>query len=195
MNVCNKCLKEGNPVVEALGEGFQTIMIRTYKPAAFGKQFLLFPTSFYKKLKIELTFKDEFIDFVNDNIMPIQEESKTEIKYYATVEYVIEKKDIPISYFNDFHIWTDMHVYDYIGDKPLYIWLLRVYKIKSVKVSNVNGMIYSNLKENISLDSLRPVISDEEFRHIKEKLIFTEYNKLLNDKLDKILENQKKYME
>ena len=195
MNVCNKCLKVGNPIVEALGAGIQTVMIRTYKPSPVGKQFVLFPTSFYKNLKTDYVFKDEFLDFVNNNIIPYNEDSMTEIKYYATVEYVIEDKNIPLSYLNDFHVWTDMHVYDYLGEKPIFIWLLRVYKLKKpVFRGNAKGNVYANLKEGISLDGIKPVISDDEFKEIKEKFVFVEYNKLLNDKLDKILDNQEKYM-
>lgn len=191
----NKCLKEGNPIVEALGNGLQMIMIKTDKPEPMGKDFLLFPTPFNNHLNNGLTFKEEYLDFVSENIEPTKSVAKTEVKYFATVEYVIEDKNIPISYFDDFHIWTDMHIYDYLGDKPVYIWLLRVYKLKGKHfVSSVDGITYGNLKEQISLDQMRPVISDDEFNDIKEKFVSIEYNKLLDDKLNKILENQEKIL-
>ena len=61
--------------------------------------------------------------------MPKGEDGTYEIRYYATVEGVIEKPSTRIGAFNKFHIWTRDHVKDYLGRKPAQIWILRVYKL------------------------------------------------------------------
>lgn len=190
-----KCIKDGNPIVEALGKGLQTVFIRTYKPASVGRSFLFFPTSFYKKLNVNSTFKPEYNDFVMENIEPNKSDGLVDIKYFANVEYVIEDKNINLNDFDNYHIWNEKHVTKYIGDKNAYIWLLRVYKLKGPNlVHNAVGNVYANVEEPISLDSMKPVISDKDFAKIKKDFILTEYNKLLNDKLNKILDNQEKIL-
>ncbi|MGZ7136043.1 MAG: DUF1802 family protein [Methanobacterium sp.] len=41
MKTINKCLKEWNAIIEALGQGKQSILIRYYK--TYIKEFLLYP--------------------------------------------------------------------------------------------------------------------------------------------------------
>lgn len=197
MNTIKKCLKEGNPIVEALGNGIQSIIFKTFKPSPVGKQFLLFPTALYNNSGIEDTFKIDYQDFAKDTHELITIDNKTSIKYYATVEYVIEDSKIPLKYLNDFHILKESQLKKTINKKSLNIWLLRVYELKeSYLVPKVKGGMYGNLKDKIPLNALTPVISDEDFIKIKEKLITIEYNEFNNrnnyidNKLDEILENQ-----
>ena len=53
MESTNKCLKEWNATIEALGQKKQSILIRTYKTNL--KEFLLYPTVSY-------ALKDDYID-------------------------------------------------------------------------------------------------------------------------------------
>ncbi len=48
------------------------------------------------------SFQDK--EFVKDNLLPSGEDRTYEVKYYATVEEVIEKPSTRIGAFNKFHI-------------------------------------------------------------------------------------------
>ncbi|WP_369829822.1 DUF1802 family protein [Methanobrevibacter sp. 87.7] len=94
-----------------------------------------------------------------------------EVKYYAKVEQVIEKSSSRIGTFNKYHIWTKNHVKDYLGKKHAFIWVLRVYKLeKPLMLGRTRGMLYANVDEEVSLDNIKPVLSDKEFNKIKEEL-------------------------
>lgn len=163
MNEINKCLKEWNANIEALGRGKQTIVIRTYKTNL--QEFLLYPTFSY-------TLKDDYLEsfqwkyrsFVAGNPLPRKEEGKTEIKYYARLENIIEKLSLKIGDLKNFYIWTPEHVKSYLKGRKAQIWALRVYELeKPVMVKNLRGASpYGNLKEEIALEG-KPVLSDDHF--------------------------------
>ena len=88
MTEITKCLNEWNATIEALGQGKQTILIRKYGTTL--KEFLLYPTvSYALKDNVLDSFQDT--DFAKDNLLPAGEDGTYEIKYYGTVEGVIEK--------------------------------------------------------------------------------------------------------
>lgn len=90
MKTINKCLKEWNATVEALGQGKQTVLIRTYKTNL--KEFLLYPTvSYANKDNYLESFQKRHQSFVEENAIPKKEDDKVEIKYYATLEKIAEK--------------------------------------------------------------------------------------------------------
>ena len=163
-----KCLNEWNATIEALGQGKQTILIRKYGTTL--KEFLLYPTvSYALKDNILNSFQDP--DFAKDNLLPTGKNGTYEIKYYATVEGVIEKPSSRIGAFNKFHIWTRDHVKDYLGRKPAQIWILRVYELNEPQMLKRNrGMRYANVNRQVKLDG-KPVISDKEFDKLKEEIL------------------------
>lgn len=171
MNEITKCLNEWNATIEALGQGKQTILIRKYNTTL--NEFLLYPTvSYAKKDNFLDSFQEDEKSFAKKNALPKQEEDKIEIKYYAKVEEIIEKPSTRIGTFNDFHIWTRNHVKSYLGKKPAYIWLLRVYELNEpVMLSRTRGMLYANVSEQVSLDGIKPILSDEQFNKIKNEIL------------------------
>ena len=112
MNEITKCLNEWNATIEALGQGKQSILIRKYGTTL--KEFLLYPTIKYANKDNVL---DPFSDkkFAESNLLPKGGNGAYEVKYYATVEEVIDKPSTRIGAFNKFHIWTRAHVKDYLG--------------------------------------------------------------------------------
>ena len=103
MEKTNKSLKEWNAIVEALGQGIQSIIIR--KNPTHAKGFLLYPTfSYTLKEDFLNNFKEEFQEFVKENAY-LTKAGKTEIKYFAKVEKVIEKSPSQISSFDKYHVW------------------------------------------------------------------------------------------
>ena len=161
-----KCLNEWNATIEALGQGKQSILIRKYGTNV--NEFLLFPTiSYALKDDYLKSFQEPYLDFVKENSLPNKKDSKFEVKYYAKVEKVVEKPPTRIGSLNDYHIWTRDHVKSYLGNSKAQIWILRVYKLEEPKfLQRTRGMRYANVNEEISLDNLKPVLSDSEFEKI-----------------------------
>ena len=172
MSETTKCLNEWNATIEALGQGKQTILIRKYNTTL--KEFLFFPTTSYAtKDDVLDSFQDDCKNFVKDNLLPEGENRTYEIKYYATVEEVIDKPSSRIGTFNKFHIWTRDHVKDYLGRKEAKIWILRVYKLDEPQMlKRSNGMLYANVDKSVKLEG-KPVIPDEEFNKLKEEILNT----------------------
>ena len=172
MSEITKCLNEWNATLEALGQGKQTILIRKYGTTL--NEFLLYPTiSYANKDDVLDSFQDDCKNFVKTNLLPAGENRKYEVKYYATVEEVIEKASTRIGAFNKFHIWTRDHVKNYLGRKEAKIWILRVYKLdKPQMLKRSNGMLYANVDKPVKLEG-KPVLSDAEFDKLKEKILNT----------------------
>lgn len=170
MTEITKCLNEWNATIEALGQGKQTILIRKYGTTL--KEFLLYPTvSYALKDDVLNSFQDQ--KFAKDNLLPAGEDGAYEVKYYATVEGVVEKPSSRIGSFNQFHIWTRDHVKDYLGRKPAQIWILRVYELDESQMLKRNrGMRYANVDCPVKLEG-KPVISDAEFEKLKEEILNT----------------------
>jgi len=166
MESTNKCLKEWNATIEALGHGKQTILIQNYKTNV--KNFLLYPTVSYASKDDYLdSFQSKHHKFVEKNSLPEKNDDKVLIKYYATVEEIIEN---PISRIPSAknYIWTRDHVKNYITGKTAFIWVLRVYKLKKPYWAEPTpGAIrYANLKKEISLDGIEPVYVESKFSKI-----------------------------
>lgn len=170
MKLTHKCLKEWNATIEALGQGKQTILIRNYKTNV--TEFLLYPTVSYALKEDYLdSFQGKYQDFVQSNSLPDKNGDKVLIKYFASMEKIVEK---PVSRIpSDKHyIWNRDHVKNYMTGKTAYIWVLRVYKLKEPYWAEPTpGAIrYANLKEEVSLEGMEPVLSDSKFKTIIKQL-------------------------
>lgn len=170
METITKCLNEWNATLEALGQGKQTILIRKYNTSV--DKFLLYPTTSYtNKDDFLKSFKKEYQAFAQKNALPKEDGSKKEVKYFATVEKIIEKTSSRIGTLNKFHIWTNDHVKSYIGSGEAYVWVLRVYELeKPVLVDRTKGLLYANTLEKVSLEGIKPVLTDAEFSKIVSKI-------------------------
>ena len=165
-----KCINELNATIEALGQGKQSILIRKYGTSI--NEFLLYPTTSYaNKDDVLDSFQDK--EFVKNNLLPTGENRTYEVKYYATVEEVIDKPSSRIGAFNKFHIWTRDHVKDYLGRKEAKIWVLRVYELDEHQMlKRSNGMLYANVNKPVKLEG-EPVIPDKEFNKLKQEILNT----------------------
>lgn len=170
MKSTHKCLKEWNATIEALGQGKQSILIRNYKTNV--TEFLLYPTVNYvlKDNYLE-SFQEDYHDFVQSNSLPEKKGDKVLIKYFASVEQIVEK---PVSRIpsGKHYIWTRDHVKNYMTGKTAYIWILRVYKLKEPYWAEPTpGAIrYANLKEEVSLEGMESVLTDSQFNNTVNKL-------------------------
>jgi restriction system protein len=163
MESTNKCLKEWNAIIEALGQGKQAILIRNYKTNV--TDFLLYPTVSYASKDDYLdNFQVNYHDFVENNVLPEKQSNKVLIKYYATIEKITEK---PVSWIPSakYYIWTRDHVKSYMTGSTAFIWILRVYRLKEPYWAEpTTGAIkFANLKSEVSLEGMEPVLSDNVF--------------------------------
>lgn len=161
-----KCLNEWNATIEALGQGKQTILIRKYNTK--NNLFFLYPTKSYINNEDYInSFKSKYYEFVRDNLIPKTEGDKKEVKYFATMEKIIEKSYNRVGTFNKNHIWTNEHVKSYLNhDKP-YIWILRVYKLKEpIMAKRTRGLRFANLLNEINVEEAKPILSDNKFLKI-----------------------------
>ena len=165
-----KCLNEWNATVEALGQGKQSILIRKYRTNL--QEFILYPTvSYALKNNYLSSFKEEYKSFAVENAFPVSEGKKMEIKYYAKLESILEKPKNRIGRLLKYHIWTNEHVKSYLGTQKGYVWILRVYELnKPVMVERTRGMKYANLLKEVSIDKIKPVLSDSEFDAIVQEI-------------------------
>lgn len=167
----SKCLKEWNATIEALGQGKQTILIRHYGTTADG--FLLYPTvSYALKDGFLEEFQAKYQSFVENNALPDKEGDKVALKYYAQVERVIEKPSSRIGSLKNEYIWTSEHVKNYLKNKKAQIWVLRVFKLKKPYMAppTPGAIKYANLKDEVSLDGMVPVLGDKEFLKIVSEI-------------------------
>lgn len=162
----HKCLKEWNATIEALGQGKQIMLIRNYKTNCL--EFLLYPTVSYSlKDNYQNSFQSKYQDFVEKNTLPEKKGDKVLIKYFATLERIIEK---PLSRIpsDKYYIWTKDHVKNYMSGKTAFIWIIRVYKLKNPYWTEPTpGAIrYANLKNEVPLEGMEPVLSNSKFEEI-----------------------------
>lgn len=166
MEECKKAFKEWNAVIEALGQGKQSILIRKY--ATTNKEFLLYPTvSYTAKDNYLQMFKEEYKSFVEKNALPNKKNEKVEVKFFSKVEQILERSPQRIGSLNKFHIWSKDHVKSYLSNQKAFIWILRTYELKEPFYAEQNrGMLFGNLKKGASLEGMKPVITDDEFDKI-----------------------------
>ena len=153
-----------------MGKGKQTILIRNYKTNING--FLLYPTvSYAKKDKYLDSFQTKHQDFVKKNASPKKETDKVLIKYFATLNKILEK---PVSRIpsDNHYIWTKNHVKSYMKSKTAFVWILRVYSLKEPYWAEPTpfAIKYANLKEEVSLDGIEPVLNDSQFNKLVDRV-------------------------
>jgi len=123
------------------------------------------------KMENEIQIENEGIVtqlFVEENALPVKQGNKVAIKYYATVEKIVEKTPSAIIKLQKNYIWAAEHVRNYLKGKKPQVWVLRVYQLKEPYMAEPTpGAIkYANLKEEVSLEAIEPVLNDSKFKMI-----------------------------
>lgn len=172
MTYVSSCLNEWNVNVEALGKGKQTVLIKKYNTSKHS--FLLYPTAAYaKNVNVLDNFKDECLDFASDFLVPPEDDDgRFEVRYYARVVDVIKVPFSKLSGFSDFHIYSDDYVNSFEGSKNIWIWILRIYRLKNPDfMGKSRGARYSTVDCEVSVDDLDPIISEDYFDYIYDSLL------------------------
>ena len=159
----DKALKEWGTVVEALGNGIQTLLIRRRRPAH--NEFFLYPTYGIKQTR--KCFQKQFHD-IYDKAMSSKLKGKVEIKCYSQVEEIIEVNDLQrLVDLSDHYIWTSSHVEEHFKESKknkVYVVILRTFNLPEPKIVDVFlGLSWVNLPEPISTVNCVPVLTDADF--------------------------------
>jgi len=196
-------LKEWAIVCKALEDGKQILLLRKGGIMEFRKgfeikhyEFFLYPTYEHQsKESIKDEYKEELETLLSsryDNNKKynknIQNMNKNTINLYAKVKDIIEISDKTIlSKLQNYHIWNQEYVIsrmNYNPSKPLYMLLLRIYKLKDPLVIDVKDE-WSGCKSwlDIDIEKKWENFDSEQYsgKHImKEKI--TENNTVNNKK-------------
>ena len=90
-----------------------------------------------------------------------------ELRYYAEVVkcYRIRPDPSALKALKRMYIWTPEHVVKRFAPRiNAYVWLMRVFRMKSSTFTTpLHGMIYAMLKESVSTDSAKSVVSEKHF--------------------------------
>lgn len=128
----------------------------------------MYPTLTYALKKDYIkSFQGKYRKFVEQNSFPDKKGNKILIKYYVCIEKIMEKsisKILPDKYY----IWTIDHVKNYISSENAFIWVLRVYKLNEPHWAEpTRGAVrFANLKSEVSLEGMKPLLSDAEFSEV-----------------------------
>jgi len=171
-----KVLKEWSAVVDALGSGFQVILLRKNSPVH--REFFLYPTYGYalKKDFVSRLFQEKHQSHVLESVKA-KPRGETAISYYAVVDEVIRVGKGELEKLNNLlqhHIWSTDHVVKYFSDSKLeaaYIWVIKIYRLpepKLIKDLGRGAMTYADLSKPIPTSGAVPVLGDRELNSIVE---------------------------
>lgn len=178
----NNCMNEWNVLIEALGQGKQSVLFKKYKSKQ--DNFLLYPTITYANKKHTLNgFKQKHEEFVKDNLYPTREDKKYEVKYYAEVKDIINIPFIKLINYNYLSIVTTRFIAQELSQNNIYLWLLRVYKLdQPLMLERSPGKLYSHIKDcKIDVENLEPVLSDKEFERIERLIRLAKSGEMVNE--------------
>ena len=171
---CSAALKEWSVVVRALGEGRQLLLFRKGGIREIGKdfsveekEFFLFPTFEHQHPE---GVREEFIPWLEG--LPQKTPQTLPIEIYVTVEKVFHLKDPQmVKPLAPYHIYSEKQVlerFQYKPAKPLYVLLLRVFRIPTISIANLPSYAgcrsWVPLENPLSTVEAQPVLSDTVFR-------------------------------
>ena len=171
-SMCMISVTDANPVIEALGCGMQSILVRKSHPPS--EKFILFPSTFQESFeKSARFFKNKQYEFVKDNYHPKMEGEYSEVKYYAEVVDVIENPPGGISDFRSFQLYTSLYFDKYLNDDNCVIWILRVYKLpNSMFLLRQENSVH--LMRGVNLEG-EPVLDNLNFFKLKAEIMDTKW--------------------
>lgn len=179
-------LKEWSAVVDALGSGTQSIIVRTYKPS--DKSFLLYPTfSFYannasRPENLEKVIQKQYLEAAIKSGQKTTDLARYEylvkMTHFATVTETFPLTTTQqIDALEKFSIWTKDHLRAYAQSsksKKCYVWLLRVYELPEPltvgRIAQGGPPNYYVPPRNIEIDELKPILAEPEYERIASKI-------------------------
>lgn len=174
--------KEWSAVVDALGQGIQSVMMRTYKPRY--SPFLLYPTFSYGTTSgAEQKFQQRYRQFANQSVEQTRkmahEELLVQISYFAYVDQVIEVPKTKWKILEPYFMWSTDHILSYVNKPPGtlkgYLWILRVFELpkpcKFGRLSQGGPPAEYRHCEPVSIRDSKPILTDEQFATLKAEIV------------------------
>jgi len=175
-------LREWSGVVEALGNGDQTVMVRGY-PARY-PAFFLYPTfSYYTSTKAKPEsfnekFQPKYLKLARESAedtRKLADSLLVHFKYYAEVDEVIPIEESKTwDRLEPYFIWSTEHVKGY-ATTSTFLWILRVHRLPETIVIGRNAgggpPTFYKHSEEISTDGSRPVLVDSEYAKLKSGIL------------------------
>ena len=175
-------LKEWAVVVEALGSGRQSILLRKGGIVEGRRGFEVRHTSFL----LFPTFEHQHASFVRDEeagllarAEQVQQPGQLRIELYAEVVDVFTAPADPavLTAATDLHIWNERYIaqrYEYRPDLPLYMLVLRARRLPApvllpVRPSYAGCKSWVNLTEDVDVEGAAPVLADTTFTAVRER--------------------------
>ena len=177
---CQVALKEWSVVVRALGEGRQLLLFRKGGIREKGREFTVeeqefffFPTYEHQH---EEGLREEFRPWLSG--LPKKTPETLPIEFYATVEKVLHLSSPEIAKsLNSYHIYSEKQILDrfqYKPTKPLYLLLLRIFRIPQVSLPNLPAYAgcrsWVPLESPLSTANAVPILSEDAFTEKKENI-------------------------
>lgn len=179
-------IKEWCSVIEALGSGKQTILIRKRPPIY--PDILLFPTFNYYQKNVNLPevfdamFQPSFAagarTCAQKTMKQAHEDMLADINYWAHVDQIVEVTDKKaLERLKKHYIWSPQHVTAYADSANggiLHVMILRVNKLPQTTLAARTGGGLPDLYkhyEKVKLDGSKPVMSDAEFAQTKQDIL------------------------
>ena len=173
-NRCSTALKEWAVVVKALTEGRQLLLLRKGGIREVGKdfsveenEFFLFPTFEHQHPE---GVREEFRPWLQG--LPARTPQMLSIETFVTVEKVFHLKDPEAAQeLRPYHIYSEDQIlerFQYKPTKPLYVLMLRVFRIPTVSIANLPSYAgcrsWVPLEKPLSTAGAEPVLYDSAFR-------------------------------
>lgn len=174
-------LKEWAVVCEALELGKQIVLLRkggisesSGKFELEHSNFVFFPTYLHQNPSMLKSPWDQKCPSV------VAEPDKVSIRIAGEVTDILEV-NLPqwLAPLDPLHIWTDKFIdqkYNYRPDNPLYLLLVRIYKLKNPLVVD-NTLEYAgckswvHLKNPVDVSSATPVLEDHDYLEIRAEIL------------------------
>jgi restriction system protein len=156
-----KAVKEWAAVIEALGQGKQTLLIRTSPPPV--NEFMLYPT-----LGRGQTLKPEY-DALRQAADRLIKPDQVHIEYFCRVTDTLRISLEKCLRLDKYFVWSSEHVEKYLTQGrggTACVWLVRAFKLPSVLVipRTVGGNLsWYNHKEDVSTAGAVPVLNESDF--------------------------------
>jgi hypothetical protein len=175
-------LREWSAVVEALGQGQQTVMVRSYPPR-YGA-FFLYPTfSFYTSTKakpesFDEKFQPQYRKMARQSAELTAKRAGNllvDFNYYAEIDEVVAiQNGITWERLKPYFIWSVDHIKHY-ATSSTFLWIVRIHQLpKTVVIGRSAGggppTFYKHADE-ISTDGSTPVLSDAQYGKLKAEII------------------------
>lgn len=182
-------IKDWASVVDALGKGVQTLLIRPYPPK--NSQFLLYPTfSYFAAKQTKPVEFDQYFEAKHREAARIagihamnraQQNAIVDISYFAVVDTVVEVTDKSVyEALQPFFVWSLSHLSEYLTetDKPSHLWLIRTYRLPkptTVVFEGKRGGSLTTYKHAYPISTLgsSPVLTNSQFGKLKTQILST----------------------